>query len=53
MGDVDDAREEVQVNELVVTREVAAPTGAVWTAWSESSHLMQWWAPMGSPAPAR
>ena len=40
------------MSELVVTREVAAPTGAVWAAWSEPSYLMQWWGPDGFSCPS-
>ena len=40
------------MGELVVTREVAAPTGAVWAAWSEPSYLMQWWGPDGFSCPS-
>ncbi len=44
------------MSELVVTREVAAPTGAVWSARSEpsylvQSYLVQWWGPDGFTCP--
>jgi uncharacterized protein YndB with AHSA1/START domain len=39
------------MSKLVVTREVAAPTAAVWSAWSEPSYLVQWWGPDGFSCP--
>ncbi|MBT2292790.1 SRPBCC domain-containing protein [Paenibacillus albidus] len=35
-------------NELVITREFAAPRDLVFKVWSEAEHLKNWWGPKGS-----
>ncbi|ASA22449.1 SRPBCC family protein [Paenibacillus donghaensis] len=34
-------------NELVITRELAAPRDLVFKVWSEAEHLKNWWGPTG------
>ncbi|MCB9892914.1 MAG: SRPBCC domain-containing protein [Planctomycetes bacterium] len=34
-------------NELVITREFAAPRSLVWQAWTTREHLEKWWGPKG------
>lgn len=34
-------------NELVITREFAAPRSLVWQAWTSKEHLEKWWGPKG------
>ncbi|MCA8918711.1 MAG: SRPBCC domain-containing protein [Planctomycetes bacterium] len=34
-------------NELVITREFAAPRSLVWQAWTKREHLEKWWGPKG------
>ncbi len=31
--------------DLSVSRIIAAPRSAIWTAWKDPSHLVRWWAP--------
>jgi uncharacterized protein YndB with AHSA1/START domain len=38
--------------ELVITRVFDAPRALVFRAWTEPSHLMQWWGPRGFTLPS-
>ena len=34
-------------DELLITREFAAPRTLVWRMWAEKQHLLRWWGPEG------
>lgn len=42
---------EQQKHDLVVTRVFDAPLDALWTAWTDSDTLKQWWGPDGFTCP--
>ncbi len=37
--------------QVVVTREIDAPPGAAWRAWSDPDRIRQWWGPTGFTCP--
>ncbi len=36
-----------EANEIVITREFAAPRDLVWRVWNEPEHITQWFGPQG------
>lgn len=42
---------EVQMQELEITRIIEAPLGRVWNAWTNCEELKRWWGPNGYTCP--
>jgi uncharacterized protein YndB with AHSA1/START domain len=38
--------------DVLVTRELEAPVGEVWKAWSDPEYVMRWWGPTGFTSPS-
>jgi uncharacterized protein YndB with AHSA1/START domain len=45
-------QQQTKKHDLVVTRTFDAPVAQVWSAWSNSDHVMRWWGPTGFTSPS-
>jgi len=48
---MNDTKEDVKKEDLVVTRIIDAPLELVWQAWTEPEHVMKWWGPKDYTSP--
>lgn len=47
-----DESDNTKTFDVVVTRELEAPVGEVWRAWSDPEYVMRWWGPAGFTSPS-